>query len=226
MTTYTYMCDINFMPGFTPKKVDPDAPVNQWGRERNDIQHLSKDVGNKKLLQQTSFTSNERDLLQSLLIEVFYRRHARAFSKFMSVMCLHDPSFAQSALLEAARQGQNDLLKYTLPVAHTHKLIGSMVVASLLGNHLKTAQWIIHGYPTAFKMSHTDLNDVAKKSQPHRVSIFAICVRHGDVDHIVKQIQCTQPRLHTLLMADWVLAKQRVLVEDTPSLRCAPPRKI
>lgn len=226
MTTYTYMCDFNVLPGYVPRKVNYDAPVEQWPQERNDIQHLSADVANKKLLQQTSFNSGERDLLQSLLIEVFHRRLPHTFAKFISVMCIYDPSFAQSALLEAARQGQNDLLKHALTVAQTHHYTGAMIVASLLGNHLETTQWIINNTPTVFQMSHTDLSDLSKKSQSQRVNIFTICVRHGDVDHIVKQIQSAPPRLQNVLMADWVLAKHQVLMDDTPYLRSASRRKM
>lgn len=217
---------MNIFPGYAPKPVDYNAPVEKWAHERNDINHLSLQVDGRKLLQQTSFSSNEQDLLQSLLIEVFYRRSARTFAKCLSVMCRYDPSFAQSALVEASRQGQSALLKYALPVAYMHNHTGAMIVASLLGNHLETAHWIIHNTPVAFQMSLVDLNDLAKKSPHKRLEILTVCVQHGDVDQILSKIEAGPPRLKDMLGADWIAAKYKVLTEDGCRHRRAQPRKM
>lgn len=195
---------------FYPReKMDYDAPVEKWEHQKNNIESISTQLAGRNLWTQTSFTKEDVELLKDILFEVFSRRLPHTFSKLVDILYPEDPNFAHSALIEAARQGQQNLLKHTLPVASANNCISEMIVSSLVGNHISTAVWLAEQSDQKFGMSPTDLYDLSKKSQTQRQKIFTICIQYGDVDDIVHNIENLKyDGVKSKLMGDWNAAKE------------------
>lgn len=209
MNSYNYIYKASFQDwGYVAKKVDYDAPVEKWPHQKNNIEHLVAQLNGRNLLAQKKFTKEDIDILKDCLIEIFYRRLPAAFEKVVGVMFHQDPGFARSALIEAARQGQQHLLKYALTLACQHSCIDDMICASLIGNQLSTAVWLIDQSGQKFGMSQTDLYDLNKKSNNQRQKIFFICIQYGNVDQIFHNIENLRyDGVKCKLMSDWNTAK-------------------
>lgn len=208
---YKHSDAFNIWP-YPCKKIDYDAPVEKWEYEKNNMEEISTQLVGRNLWTQTSFTKEDVELLKDILLEVFSRRLPHTFSKLVDILYLQDPNFAHSALIEAARQGQQNLLKHTLPVASANNCISEMIVSSLVGNHISTAVWLVEQSGQKFGMSQTDLYDLSKKSQIQRQKILNICLQHGDVDHIFNNIENLKfDGVKSKLMGDWNAAKEMYL---------------
>lgn len=191
------------------RKMDYDAPVEKWEHQRNNIDRLLAQLNGRKLWLQTSLEKDDVEFLKDILLEIFWRRLPHAFSKVVSMLYFHDASFAHSALIEAARQGQQDLLKHALTIACQHNCISDMISSSLMGNQLSTALWLIKDSSQGFVLSQTDLKDLVKKSQHQRQKILALCIQYGDVNQILHNMECiSYDGVKSTLIDDWNAAKQ------------------
>lgn len=208
MSAYNYIATFNEW-NYSAKKIDYDAPVEKWEHQKNNVEHLSIQLDGRKLWAQTSFTKEDVELLKDVLLEVFWRGLPHTFSKVINILCYQDGGFTHSALLEASRQGQQDLLKHTLTIAAEHNYISDMIASSLIGNQLSTALWLVARSGQQFGMSQTDLKDLVKKSQIQRQKIFAICHEFGDVNQIFHNIESMRyDGVKSTLISDWNAAKQ------------------
>ena len=176
MIFYKYQDAFNLWP-YPREKIDYDAPVEKWGHQKNNIEHIFTQLVGRNLWTQTSFTKEDVELLKDILLEIFSRRLPHTFSKIVDILYHQDPGFAHSALIEAARQGQQHLLKHTLPVASANDCISDMIVSSLMGNQISTAVWLVEQSGQKFGMSQTDLYDLNKKSQTQRQKIFTTILK-------------------------------------------------
>lgn len=208
MIFYKHSDAFNIWP-YPCEKINYDAPVKKWEHKKNNIESISTQLAGRNLWTQTSFTKEDVELLKDILLEVFSRRLPHAFSKVVDILYHQDSGFARSALIEAARQGQKNLLKYTLPVASANNCISEMIVSSLVGNHISTAIWLVEQSGQKFGMSPTNLYDLSKKSQTQRQKILNICIQYGDVDDIVHNIENLKyDGVKSKLMGDWNAAKE------------------
>lgn len=194
--------------GLKEIKIDHDLPVEKWEYRRNNVDYISTQLDGRNLWQQTSFPNEDIELLKDVLLETFWRRFPYTFAKIVKILCLHAPSFAQSALVEASRQGQQDLLKQALTAASEHNYISDMIASSLIGNQLSTALWLIEHSGMEFELSSRDLEDLVKKSQIQRQKIFDLCLKYGNVDQIVHNIECVRyESVKSILKSDWNAVK-------------------
>lgn len=208
MLSYKCSDTFNVWP-YPVKKIDHNAPVEKWECRKNNIDHLSKQLVDRNLWAQTSFTKEDVELLKDILIEIFSRRYPHTFSKVVNILWHQDTGFARSAFIEAAYQGQQNLLKCSLKVAQTHNCISDMIASSLVGNQFSTALWLIEQSGQKFKMSQANLQDLTKKSQAQREKIFTICIQYGDVDHIFHKIESIRyDGVKSILRNDWEAAKR------------------
>lgn len=211
--------------GYT-HKIDYDAPVKNWGCAKSDVGHLFEKLSDGKKLLRSEYSYEEQEVLKDLLLEVFSRQLPHSFLKILGIIFTFDQSFAKSALVEAAREGSQMLLKHSLPLALEQGCLPDMIVASLLGNNLDASKWIIGQTPCSFSLSQDNLQEIVKKSPPQQVRVLALCVQYGDCMRVTSAVSdyCKKREDHPLFVS-WQEAQRLVLMEAVGAVAKQSPRR-